>query len=146
MIKRIGFKNLMFSAAIGLMILGAAFMMEGVDQSVAVDAGIGDIAYEVDSTTKVGQLYLEVSQSEEWETASVLMNGVAYALLDSAKKTIDIPDGCVVEIDSRKVSGPVTVSIVGKSAGVLTDCVGRSITVNKGIANLGTFLVGTEKK
>lgn len=141
MLKKIGIKNVVFVALVGILLIGAGVFMAELDRSVSVSAGIEDIADEVDSAMPIGQLYLEVTGLKESQQVKLLMNGTPRMELDNPKETVDIPNGCVVEVDSRGIEGPITVVITGKSTGVVTECVGRSVTVEDGIANLGAFVV-----
>ncbi len=134
-------KTILILTAVFLILITVGFLSAMIDRAVTTGADVTSIADEINANVPVGQLYLEAQGVSQSQPAKILLNGYYAADLNSAQKTVDVPDGCVVEINARGLRTPITVRIVGKSAGVISDCEGRSVTAAGNIANLGMFLV-----
>lgn len=134
-------RRLIFAAAAVIMLIGGWHGAKVLDKAVTTGAEVKDIASAVDSSIPIGQLYLKTEGASPANAAKILLNGYYHDDLDAPEMTVDIPNGCVVEIDARGLAQPITVTITGKSAGVVTECSGRSVEAGGRIVNLGTFVV-----
>lgn len=117
-----------------------AVNLDNVAKTVSVN-----IEDEIKASEKVGQLYIELVGADKDNAPSILINGKSVCVLKQRDKTLDIYDGCVVELDTRGLKSPVMLTIKGKSANVCSDCEGRVITGNGDIQNVGTFVIEKER-
>ena len=133
-------ENISLGTAVIIVFAIAIGMYYNVDDAVNTVATIG-LESEINSNAAVGQLYLSAAGVDASNPVSILINGMVSGYLDSDTKVLDIRNGNVVELDARGLAVPVCVTIIGKSDNVAGECVGRSVTVDNGIHNFGTFAI-----
>lgn len=135
-----GIKNNVYIILCVVIALCGVFLFAGVNTAVVTDSA-AVIEDEIVNSISYGQLYLSFVGADEKNAPEILINGVSAGKITGETKTLDIFDKCVVELDTRKITLPVTVQIDGKSENVVADCVGRIITGSGSIENIGTFTI-----
>lgn len=129
-----------FYTVIVLMIIFASvpYMFVHVNKTAIQDVS-SVIESEIENTNNYGQIYLRFDGVSKKNAPKILINGKSVCEITESKKTLDVFDMCVVELDTRNLDDVVALYIEGKSGNVITKCVDRVIIGNGSIEKVGTF-------
>ena len=133
-------KSKIYALLCVLAVMCGIYFFKSADMAVVTD-NTAIIENEIENAGGYGQLYLRIVGADEKNSPDILINGVSAGKITGETKILDIFDKCVVELDTRKTVAAVLVQIEGKSENVVTDCVGRTVTGNGDIQNVGTFIL-----